>query len=152
MKLKALIVAFALVLTSVFIPTTAQAYEITGFDLNSQYVMFASLDSGEIMFESAADVRAYPASLTKIMTAIVVLENCDDVDKKLTVPQEAISSLIGTGSSIGGLKEGEQLSVRHLLQMLLRLLHLLFLHFHLHLLLLYNLFHMLTLHLLLVLH
>ena len=119
MKLKALIVTLALVLTSVFIPTTAQAYEITGFDLNSQYVMFASLDSGEIMFESAADVRAYPASLTKIMTAIVVLENCDDVDKKLTVPQEAISSLIGTGSSIGGLKEGEQLSVRHLLQMLL---------------------------------
>ena len=119
MRLKALFVSLILVAVTVFAPVGAQAYNISGFETNSKHVVFASLDSGNIMYEKAADEKAYPASLTKVMTAIVVLDKCDDIDKKLTVPREAITSLSGSGSTIGNLEEGEELSVRNLLKMLL---------------------------------
>ena len=119
MKFKTVIVSLALVIASVFASVNVQAYELTGVELNSEHVVFASLDTGEVMYEKASEERAYPASLTKVMTAIVVLENCSDVDQLLTVPKSAITSLSGTGTTMGGLKTGEEISVRHLLEMLL---------------------------------
>lgn len=119
MKLKSVIVSLALVIVSVFAPVSAQAYELTGVEVNSKHAVFASLDTGEIMYEKASEEKAFPASLTKVMTAIVVLENCPDVEQLLTVPKSAITSLLGTGTAVGGLKEGEEISVRHLLEMML---------------------------------
>ena len=51
------------------------------------------------------------ASLTKIMTAIVAIENCEDLDARHEIPREAVGI---EGSSIY-LVEGEELSVRELL-------------------------------------
>ena len=118
-KISALFITLSLVVASVFLPTSAQAYTISGFDIKSRNAVFASLDNGSVMYSKDADKKAYPASLTKVMTAIVSMENCDDLDAKITVPEDAISSLIGTGTTMGGLEEGEQISVRDLLKMLL---------------------------------
>lgn len=120
MKLKAFCMFIAvLILTAAFPAVTASAYNITGFEIESQAVLFASLDTGSILYQKNVDERRYPASLTKLMTAAVVMDNCPDIDVEIEVPGYCIELLSGTGSTVGGLIAGEHISVRSLLEMLL---------------------------------
>ena len=56
--------------------------------------------TGEIIFQKNMDDRYYPASITKIMTALVVLENCDDLEAELTFSDEAVNSLSDNSSTL----------------------------------------------------
>lgn len=67
-------------------------------------------DTGAVFYEKNADVPSLIASTTKIMTGLLVCENCD-LDEKVTVPQEAVGI---EGSSVY-LRAGETLTVRDLL-------------------------------------
>ncbi|MBP5308542.1 MAG: D-alanyl-D-alanine carboxypeptidase [Clostridia bacterium] len=66
--------------------------------------------SGRVLYQKDPDEKRYIASLTKIMTAIVVIENCD-LEKKITVPAKCCGI---EGSSVY-LKPNEVLSVEDLL-------------------------------------
>ncbi len=72
-------------------------------------------ENGEVLYEKNADEKSYPASTTKIMTALVTLEKLDELglDKKseIIVPEEAVGI---EGSSIY-LKKGERLTIEELL-------------------------------------
>ena len=68
------------------------------------------LTQGKVMHEKNADRRLPMASTTKIMTALIVAEECD-LDEVITVPDEAVGV---EGSSIY-LKKGEVISVKDLL-------------------------------------
>lgn len=63
------------------------------------------------LYEHNADEKLPMASTTKIVTAITVIENCENLDELITVPK---SATLVEGSSIY-LRAGEQLSVRDLL-------------------------------------
>lgn len=71
--------------------------------------------SGQVLFEDNADAKQYPASTTKIMTALVALEICETLevglDSRITVPAEAQGV---EGSSLY-LKTGERVTIRELL-------------------------------------
>lgn len=67
--------------------------------------------TGRILFARNADEPMGMASTTKVVTALTVLENCQDLDTKIRVADEAIGV---EGSSIY-LQKGEQLTVRELL-------------------------------------
>ena len=75
-------------------------------------------DTGQILFEQNAHEKHYPASITKCLTTLLVLEAMQrgelKADQVLTVSQTAIDSLPSDGSS-AGLKVGEQLTVEQLL-------------------------------------
>ena len=73
--------------------------------------------SGKILYAKNAYNKMYPASTTKLMTAILALENCKTTDVA-TVSHNAIYS-IPVGYSHANLKEGEQLTVEQLLNVLL---------------------------------
>ena len=81
--------------------------------LQANCVMLVDEDSGQYYYTRNIDAKAYPASLTKIMTCMLALEhgNLDDI---VTVSHEALQDLNAAGSS-AGLLEGEQLSLRELL-------------------------------------
>lgn len=66
--------------------------------------------NGKIFREKSPDTRLPPASLTKVMTALVVLEHCS-LDEKVTVNRWAAGE---SGSRIG-LHRGDRLTVRALL-------------------------------------
>ena len=61
------------------------------------------------------DERLYPASLTKIVTAMVTLENVKDVSVKTKMSQAAYDASVGTGAQVAGITVGEELSVDTLL-------------------------------------
>ena len=67
--------------------------------------------TGRVLFEHNADQPMGMASTTKIVTALTVLEHCQDLDTKIRIPDAAIGV---EGSSIY-LQQGEQLTVRELL-------------------------------------
>ena len=119
MKKTAIFLLLALfVLFSCFGPA-ASAYSPTGIELHAQTVLLVSMDTGTVLFEKNADQKVYPASLTKLMTAAVAVEQIQDLDQTITVPEYCITLLSGTDSSTANLKDGEQLTVRQLLYCML---------------------------------
>ena len=73
--------------------------------------------SEKILYRKNEATKMYPASTTKIVTAILTLENCN-LNDVVTVPYEAVYS-IPSGYSVAALQPGEQLTVEQLLQVLL---------------------------------
>lgn len=67
--------------------------------------------SGRVLYSKDKDVKRPMASTTKVVTAIVVIENVDDLDKVIEVPAAAVGI---EGSSIY-LAAGEHISIRDLL-------------------------------------
>ena len=52
----------------------ADAAYAPDFTVSSESALLISMDSGKIIYEKNADKQLYPASLTKIMTCLLVLE------------------------------------------------------------------------------
>ena len=75
------------------------------------------VDTGAILYAKNIDERLYPASTTKLMTALLVVENCQ-MDEVVTFSDEAIDNT-EWGSSRIGIMKGEQLTVEQCLYGLL---------------------------------
>ena len=86
-------------------------------ETNTPAAFLVDRDNGQVLLAKDADARRYPASTTKIMTALLVLEraNLDDV---VTVQADDFSQL-GEDSMMSGLKADEQITVKDLLACLL---------------------------------
>ena len=84
----------------------------------SAYVLY-NPDNDEIVSGKNENAKMYPASLTKMMTALTVLDLCDDLDQTITVSENAVTSLYGTQSSTARLKIGEKITVRNMLYLML---------------------------------
>ncbi len=84
----------------------------------SDSIFLVNMDSGQTVFEKNADEKRYPASTTKIMTYIIVVENIDDLDNtRVPIKESVLKRLEGTGSSLANLEQhiGETMSVIDLL-------------------------------------
>lgn len=86
-------------------------------EVGCKAVYIAEPKTGKIIYEKNAHEKMYPASTTKILTALVVLEKCKPTDKVI-VSKNAID-LVPDGYSNANLKAGEELSVSDLLYALL---------------------------------
>ncbi len=82
----------------------------------SKSAILMDSSTGKIMYSKNALDKMYPASTTKVMTAILTLENCS-LDEIVTVSKNA--TLIPPTYTHAALKEGEQLSVKDLLYTLM---------------------------------
>lgn len=118
-KLCSVLLVFV-VLATCFLPINSLAYNIN-FSLFSadKAAILYSLDTNEVMFEQNANEHKFPASLTKIMTAVVVIDEVQNLDEEIIVKDYFISSLSGTGLTMGNLKTGEKISVRVLLNLMM---------------------------------
>lgn len=117
-------ILFAVVITSVsgFFATAVGAYEFEpeGVTLHSEAAYMMSLDTGEVIISKNADQKRVPASLTKIMTCVLVLDKFKDnlnglKEEKISAGEEAFTELEGTGYSNAGIEAGEELSYYDLL-------------------------------------
>ena len=74
--------------------------------------------SGVILYGKNADSQYYPASITKVLTALLVVENCDNLSEIVTFSYDAVH-LKEENSTIIGASEGDRLSVLDCLYCLL---------------------------------
>ena len=80
--------------------------------LEAKGAILMGLENGEILFSKDANKKLYPASTTKILTALIALEN-GDLNEIVTVGNEAY--LCPYDSSKAGLDIGEEISLENLL-------------------------------------
>lgn len=86
-------------------------------DLSCAAAVLCDRTTGTVLYEKDADARRAPASTTKVMTALLVLESAD-LDDEVTVEDSDLAE-ITSEDSVAGLRAGETLSVRDLLACLL---------------------------------
>lgn len=64
--------------------------------LNSESVVLMNLDTHTIINEKNADVRQMPGPLVNIMTAVVVLENCQNINQEIMIEEEVCNAIYET--------------------------------------------------------
>lgn len=90
-------------------------YDIASPDYETEIALLVNADTDTVIYSKNAHKITAPASLAKIVTAMVVLSECSDLQKEVTCSYDAIHSLDGTGSSVAGLKPDEKVTVEMLL-------------------------------------
>lgn len=85
------------------------------FSLYSQYALLVKSDSLEVLFEKNADESMYPASLTKIMTTIVLIEMIDDLNQYFEVTENIIDEVVTQNASVAELYPYEWFTAKDLL-------------------------------------
>lgn len=95
--------AAAILAAILFFTVDAQA-------LSAQRAILVDAQTGRVLYEKCADERGLIASTTKIMTALIVCEQCNVLDR-MRIPKEAV----GIEGSSMYLREGEVLTIQELL-------------------------------------
>lgn len=101
----------------IFAAKTSKDVNVDDIDTHSSSCLLMDAKTGEILYAKNAYKKMYPASTTKLMTAILTLENCKLTDIA-TVSHYSIYS-IPVGYSHANLREGEELTIEQLLNVLL---------------------------------
>ena len=125
-KLITFFITFNIIIVSVFAPFSAfaktnEAKNEAMYNVNEKVYadayMLINLDDSSFPIIAAKNQnkKKYPASLTKIVTAMVTINNVPDLSKKTKVSQGVLLSLAGTGAQIAGLEEGEERTIEELL-------------------------------------
>ena len=83
--------------------------------LYSPYAILVELDSGKVLAEHNDEDKIYPASLTKIMTTLLAIENTDDMNQTVTLPYEIFEPLYAENASMAGFQPGEEVTLKDLL-------------------------------------
>lgn len=85
----------------------------TGLVIDSQACILIDLDYNKVLYEKEAKLRLFPASTTKLMTAILTCENCN-LQSPVTVSYWAVNLVPDTYSK-GDIKPGDVYTVEQLL-------------------------------------
>lgn len=97
-------------------PETEPLVELNIYDseIYSNTALLINLD-GEILYSKNGSEQIYPASLTKIMTVIVALENINYLDESVVIPGDIFDYLSSEGASTAGFSAYESVTYRDLL-------------------------------------
>ena len=84
-------------------------------ELNSSNVILLSLKDNTILMQKNAEEKVYPASLTKMMTVIVAIENLPDLKKEIKLTNSTFQGLYEANASMTGFEPGEKVRAIDLL-------------------------------------
>lgn len=85
------------------------------FDPDAAAVYVINLDTGVVVYEKNAEEQRDVASLTKLMTTLLLLENEPNLDQVVTAPGYVYDELFGMGGSTADIRPYEEVSCRSLL-------------------------------------
>ncbi len=99
-----------LILTLILIPNIVYAIEVT----SQNYILY-NLNDNTILLEKESEEKIYVASLTKITTAIVAIENLDNLDEKISITSEHLEGLAAANATVAGFRLGQSVTYKDLL-------------------------------------
>lgn len=99
-----------LVLITFFLFINVQAIKL---DLNSKYTYVYNVTEDKIMYEVDSKEEIKVASMTKIMTAIIVIENNKDLEKMITIKDEDLRDMYEYTTT--GFQAGHKVTIKELL-------------------------------------
>ncbi|MEN8905029.1 MAG: D-alanyl-D-alanine carboxypeptidase family protein [Clostridiales bacterium] len=117
--MKKIFTVFSIIICIVLINTSSVFSESKNnlSEINAAAYILMDRESGQILYQNNSNSKIYPASTTKIMTAIIAIEN-NSLDKKVTASQNSIDS-IGNGGMNIGINSGESITIHDLLKAVL---------------------------------
>ena len=83
--------------------------------INSPYAVLMQARGGKIIGEMGSEERIYPASMTKIMTAIVAIEELDDLEQEITLTSDMFAGLYEQDATQAGFQPDERVRAIDLL-------------------------------------
>lgn len=95
--------------------TPDPSVSISSDKLNSPNAILIRLKDHTILMQKNSEKKIYPASLTKIMTAIVAIDNLPDLQEKIKLPNSMFQELYKSDASMAGFLPGEQVRAIDLL-------------------------------------
>ena len=111
-KILIILIILMLIISSTVVKATSEPPQLI-----AEAAILMDSSTEKILYSKDSDKKMYPASITKILTAILVIENCN-LEDIVIVPNEAIAS-IPSGYAVASLQVGEKLTVTQLLQVML---------------------------------
>ncbi|HEY4601509.1 MAG TPA: serine hydrolase [Cerasibacillus sp.] len=84
-------------------------------DYASQYIYMFDRETESVVYEKNAKSKAYPASLTKIMTTILALENINDLSAIAPIDIDTYQKMVVNNASMAGFFGREEVTYRDLL-------------------------------------
>lgn len=81
----------------------------------SKHAILYNLDENTILYEKASEEKTYVASLTKIMTAIVAIENINNLNEKVILTPDVFTGLREANAAVAGFKVGDKVTYMDLL-------------------------------------
>ena len=106
-----------IIFVAVILSNKIIVYADDELEIDAKAALVVENNSGKIIYEDEAKEQNYPASVTKILTAIIVLENCK-LDDTATVSSSAISK-VPEGYVVAPLFVGEKMKINDLLYALM---------------------------------
>ncbi|MDR1364843.1 MAG: hypothetical protein LBJ32_04380 [Oscillospiraceae bacterium] len=89
-------------------------------EFKTESFLLINKETNSVVFKKNSDVKRSPASLTKIMTYIIVTENVKNPNEQIVhVKESVLETLKDTNCSTSGLLPGEEISVSNLLERLM---------------------------------
>lgn len=96
--------------SSGILPTVAEPES-----LYSRCVVLEDLQSGAVLLDKQGAEKAYPASLTKMMTALVALECFSDLSQTVVLTDRDFAGLFEQNASMAGFQPNQEVQIRDLL-------------------------------------
>ena len=90
---------------------------INALEINSKNAILYNMNEKEVIYEKNSEEVVQIASLTKIVTAITVIENTEDLNKEVTINRKMLQGLDGYAKA--GFKVGDKLTYLDLLYALM---------------------------------
>lgn len=75
--------------------------------LGSSYAYVIDYSNGQILLDKSSEERIYPASMTKLMTALLFVENVTDWSQTVTITEEMLAGLQEANASCVGYSVGD---------------------------------------------
>lgn len=88
-------------------------------DISSCNAILYNLDENRVLYEKNSHEQISIASMTKIMTSIVAIENIKNLDEKVTLIWKDFEGLVEANASVAGFRYGQIVTYRDLLYGLL---------------------------------
>lgn len=84
-------------------------------NLDSNSAVLMRRDDGQVICELDADKVIYPASMTKIMTALIAIENLSNLNDTMVIKQTTYDAVYLQGASLAGFPCGEDVPIMDVL-------------------------------------
>ena len=116
------LVLLVVLIQTLFFPVFSSASTKEDFDelnssIESEAAIMIESSTGKVIYSKNGEEKRYPASTTKILTAIIAIEECS-LDEMATVSEYAVTS-IPSGYTNANIQVGETLSIKDLLYALM---------------------------------
>lgn len=87
---------------------------VEAHEINSQYYVLMDAKTARVIEGKDENEVIYPASMTKIMTLLIAIENLKDLEEEITITDEMLYGLVEANASVAGFVSGETVTVRDL--------------------------------------